>query len=337
MLINIWFFLWGLLWAIYFMLDGFDLGLGTLQPLLAKTEDEKKLFYKAVAPYWDGNEVWLITAGGVTIAAFPRTYAVLFSAFYTPLMLVLFALILRAVALEFRHQVLSDKWRAVWDRVFVVASFLPGLLLGVAFANIFKGIPIDGEGVFHGTLLNLLSPYGLLGGLLFALLFCLHGAIWFSIKTEGELQTRAATLAKRLWPAVTVALAAFVVLSLPVTKLFANYFANPVLFLIPVVAVAGLVLSRVYLAKAGYWQAFVANCLTIVGATFFGVAGLYPNLLPSSFSDAYSLTVVNSSSSPLTLKIMLGVALVFVPIVICYQAWTYWFFSGRLSHEDESY
>lgn len=333
MLVNIWFFLWGLLWAVYFMLDGFDLGLGSLRPFVAKTEAERQELYKAIAPFWDANEVWLITAGGVTFAAFPRTYAVMFSALYTPLMLVLFALILRAVALEFRHLVQTPKWRNCWDLVFTVASFLPGFLLGVAFANIFKGLPIDGEGVFHGTLLGLLGPYGLLGGLLFSLLFAVHGALWLAIKTTGELSTRAARLAKGLWPLLSLALLAFVLLSWPATALFDNYLNYPGLLGIPLAAVAGLGLSRFWLGKAAHLKALLANALTIAAATFFGVAGLYPNLLPSSFSSAYSLTVTNSASSPLTLKIMLGVVLVCVPLVICYQAWAYWVLRGRLDDQ----
>jgi cytochrome d ubiquinol oxidase subunit II len=262
----------------------------------------------------------------------------MFSAFYTPLMLVLFALILRAVALEFRHQVLEPKWRSLWDWVFSVASFLPGFLLGVAFANIFKGIPIDGEGVFHGNLLDLLSLYGLLGGLLFSLLFCLHGALWPSLKLEeGSFKDRAHRLALALWLPLALTLAAFVILSLPVTALFDNYMDYPALLLIPVAAVAGLAMSRIWLGKAAYLKALLANGLTIAGATFFGVAGLYPNLLPSSFSSAYSLTVVNSASSPLTLKIMLGVVLVFVPLVIGYQAWAYWVLRGKVSSADQAY
>src|SRR5512136_137373 len=161
MLETIWFVLWGLLWAVYFVLDGFDLGLGTLMPFVAKDERERRVVVNAMGPFWDGNEVWLLTAGGVTFAAFPKAYAVMFSGLYTPLMLLLFALILRGVAFEFRGKVDSDPWRRTWDTCLVAGSFLPALLLGVAFANIFKGIPIDAAGIFHGNLLTLLNPYGL--------------------------------------------------------------------------------------------------------------------------------------------------------------------------------
>ena len=191
MLETIWFLLWGVLWAVYFMLDGFDLGLGTLAPFLARTDADKRVVYNSMGPFWDGNEVWLITAGGVTFAAFPTTYAVMFSALYTPLLLLLFALILRAVALEFRSKVEDEGWRKLWDVCHFVGSFVPALLLGVAFANIFKGIPIDAEGDFHGNLLTLLNPYGLLGGVLFVLLFLVHGALWLAIKAEAPLEERA--------------------------------------------------------------------------------------------------------------------------------------------------
>ena len=167
MLQTIWFLLWGVLWAVYFMLDGFDLGLGTLMPVLAKNDTDRRLIYRAMGPFWDGNEVWLITAGGVTFAAFPTTYAVMFSGLYSPLMLILFALILRGVSFAFRGEVDSPRWRALWDTCLVVGSFLPALLLGVAFANIFRGLPLDAGGIYRGSLFTLLNPYGLAGGVLF--------------------------------------------------------------------------------------------------------------------------------------------------------------------------
>ena len=170
-----WFFLWGLLWAVYFMTDGFDLGLGTLMPFLAKTEEDKRVIVTSMGPLWDGNEVWLLTAGGVTFAAFPMVYAVMFSSLYSALMLILFALILRGVAFEFRSKVDSDNWRKVWDACIFIGSAAPALLFGVAFANIFRGIPIDQNGIFQGNLFTLLNPYGLLGGLLFLAIFLVHG------------------------------------------------------------------------------------------------------------------------------------------------------------------
>jgi cytochrome bd ubiquinol oxidase subunit II len=334
MLETIWFLLWGILWAVYFMLDGFDLGLGTLAPFIASNENEKRVIYNSMGPFWDANEVWLITAGGVTFAAFPTTYAVMFSALYTPLLLLLFALILRAVALEFRSKVDDQGWKKLWDVCLFVGSFVPSLLLGVAFANIFKGIPVDGEGVFHGNLLTLLNPYGLLGGILFTLLFLVHGALWLAIKSEGTLEKKAAKAASGIWIILLVVAVAFLVATWFATSLYVNYLNSPALMVIPLVTVLALLGTRLFIAKMAYWKAWFSSSLTIVGATLFGVVGLYPNLFPSSLDPAYSLTIFNSSSSPLTLKIMLGVALSFVPIVIAYQVWSYYVFRDKVTKED---
>ena len=342
MLESIWFVLWGLLWAVYFMLDGFDLGLGSLLPFIAKNDTERRLVYNAAGPFWDGNEVWLIAAGGVTFAAFPATYAVMFSGLYTALFLLLFGLILRGVAFEFRGKEDSPRWRSLWDTCMMVGSFLPALLLGVAFANIFKGIPIDENGVFQGTLFTLLNPYGLLGGLLFVSLFFVHGCLWLTIKTGGELHDRAAAWAGKLWNLLFVAAVAFLGATWVFTGLYDNYINNPMLYsvpivIIPVLAVGGLLMTRVYIGKRSYWNAWFASSVTIVSVTFFGLAGMYPNMLPSSIDPAFSMTVFNSSSSPLTLKIMLGVALTFVPIVIAYQAWVYHKFKDKVTEADLNY
>ncbi len=334
---TVWFILWGVLWAVYFMLDGYDLGLGSLLPFVAKTETEKRVVYNAMGPFWDGNEVWLITAGGVTFAAFPTTYAVMFSSLYTPLMLLLFALILRGVSFELRSKEEAAWWRQTFDAFLVVGSFLPALLLGVAFANIFKGLPLDGQGILQGNLLTLLNPYGLAGGVLFVLLFLVHGALWLVLRTEGELQARGQRIVKALWPVLLVAAAGFLVFTAFATPLYDNYLKYPVLFVLPAIAVAGLVLTRVFIAKQGWWKAWFASSATIVGCTLFGVAGLYPNLLPSSIDAKYSLTAFNSASSPLTLKIMLGVALAMVPVVIAYQAWVYHRFKGKVDEAELEY
>ncbi|MHB8203677.1 MAG: cytochrome d ubiquinol oxidase subunit II [Desulfomonilaceae bacterium] len=334
MLETIWFLLWGILWAVYFMLDGFDLGLGTLAPFIARNDNEKRIIYNSIGPFWDANEVWLITAGGVTFAAFPTAYAVMFSALYTPLLLLLFALIIRAVALEFRSKGESEGWRKLWDVCHFVGSFVPALLLGVAFANIFKGIPIDQEGIFHGNLLTLLNPYGLLGGILFVLLFLVHGALWLAIKAEGDLEERAGKAASGIWLILLIVAVVFLVATWFATGLYLNYLSNPILLIIPVVTVLALLATRLFINQRAFWKAWFASSLTIVGATLFGVVGLYPNLFPSNLNPAYSLTIYNSSSSPLTLKIMLGVALTFVPIVIAYQIWSYYVFRDKVTKDD---
>jgi cytochrome bd ubiquinol oxidase subunit II len=341
MLPTIWFLLWGLLWAVYFMLDGFDLGLGILRPVLARDESENRIMINAMGPFWDGNEVWLLTAGGVTFAAFPGTYAVMFSALYTPLMLLLFALIIRGISYEFRGKMESAWWKKTWDACQFVGSFLPALLLGVAFANIFKGVPIDKEGVFHGNLFTLLNPYGLTGGILFLLLFSVHGAVWLTTKSQGNLQERAAKAADRLWYILLVIAVLFLIYSWSETRLWQNLLARPVLLIAPLVSVAGLFLTKVSIKQRAWWRAWFASCATIVGCTLFGVAGLYPALLPSSLDPAFSRTAFNTQSSTLTLSIMLGIALVMVPVVLIYQGWVYYRFSDPLSIEsltdDESY
>lgn len=337
MLETTWFILWGILWAVYFMLDGYDLGLGALLPVLAKDDSDRRAIYNAVGPFWDGNEVWLLTAGAVTFAAFPTTYAVMFSSLYSALMLILFALIFRGVAIGYREEVESPAAKAMWDWCMVIGSFVPALLFGVAFANIFRGIPIDANGVYHGTLLTLLNSYGLAGGALFLLLFLVHGSLWLTTKSEGKLQARAASMASKLWPALLVVAVIFLVATAFATRLYDNYLGNPVLFIIPTAAVAGLVMTRAFIAKKAWWKAWFASSLTIVSATLFGVVGLFPNLLPSSMNPHYNLTIHNSASSPLTLKIMLGVALTFVPIIIIYQTWVHYFFREQLSDEDTGY
>jgi len=334
---TIWFVLWGVLWAVYFILDGFDLGIGSIMPFFAKSDEEKRIMYNAMGPFWDGNEVWLITAGGVTFAAFPKTYAVMFSALYTPLMLLLFALILRGVSFEFRSKVDSPGWRKIWDTCNFLGSFLPALLLGVAFANIFKGIPLDQDGILHGNLLTLLNPYGLAGGVLFVLLFAHHGALWLAYKSVGEVHDRAVALAGKLWPIMAGVIVLFLAMSFAMTKLFTNYLVNPILFVILLAAVAGLLLTYKYRAAGRILAAWGASAVLIGTTALFGVVGIFPALLPSSLNPAFSLTIENSSSTPLTLTIMLGVALVFVPVVIAYQIWTLRTFRHPVTKEDLDY
>jgi cytochrome d ubiquinol oxidase subunit II len=334
---SIWFFIWGLLWAVYFMTDGFDLGIGTLMPFIAKTEGERRVVVNSMGPLWDGNEVWLLTAGGVTFAAFPRVYAVMFSSLYSSLMLILFALILRGVAFEFRGKVDSDRWRRVWDTCLFVGSAAPALLFGVAFANIFRGMPIDGEGIFRGNLFSLLGWYGLLGGVLFLALFLVHGSLWLAIKSEGDLHDRAAAAAGRLWPVLVAVAVIFLTASYVETPLYENYLGSPALLLVILVTVAALLGIKVFLVKRAYFKAWFASALTIVAATFYGVIGLYPNMFPSRIDSAYSLTAHNSASSPMTLKIMLTVVIIFVPIVLAYQIWAYNLFKGKVGEEDIAY
>jgi len=335
----IWFVLWGVLWAVYFMLDGFVLGTGFLSGFLAKNDTEKRVLINTLGPVWDGNEVWLITAGGATFAAFPTTYALMFSNLYSALLLLLFALIVRGVSFEFRGKIDSATWKKSWDTAIVISSFLPALLFGVAFGNIFKGIPMKNDFAavsfsYDGSLIGLLNPYGLVTGVLFVLLFAVHGALYSAIKTTGDLSQRAADLAGKLWLPLLVVAVVFLAFTYPATKLYDNYLKAPVLLIVPVIAVVSLLMIKVFAAKQAFHKAFLFSCLTILFVVFTGVTGLFPNLLPSNIDPASNLTIFNSSSSLLTLKIMTVVAAICVPTVIAYKIWVYRIFRARVTNED---
>ena len=334
-----WFVLWGVLWAVYFMLDGFVLGAGFLSGVLAKDDTDKRVIINTFGPVWDGNEVWLLTAGGATFAAFPTTYALMFSNLYSALILLLFALIVRGVSFEFRGKIDSNTWRKSWDRAIMISSFLPALLFGVAFGNIFKGIPMRNDFVnlqftYEGGLLSLLNPYGLVTGVLFVLLFAVHGSLYISAKTVGDLSSRALAMANKIWPALLVVAVVFLGFTYPATKIFDNYLQAPVLLVIPLVAVASLIMIKFFAAKGEKGKAFTFSCLTIVFVVFTGVAGLFPNLLPSNLDPASNLTIYNSSSSLITLKLMTVVALIVVPIVIAYKIWVYRIFRAPVTAEE---
>ena len=335
----IWFVLWGVLWAVYFMLDGFVLGMGFLSGVLGKNDTEKRVLINTVGPVWDGNEVWLITAGGATFAAFPTTYALMFSNLYSALLLLLFALIVRGVSFEFRSKLESTTWRGAWDMAIIVSSFLPALLFGVAFGNIFKGIPMKNDFAtlnftYDGTLIGLLNPYGLVTGVLFVLLFAVHGSLYAAIKTTGDLSKRAGDLANKLWLPLLVVAVVFLGYTYPATKLYDNFLKAPVLLVVPIIAVVSLLLVKVFAVKGALHKSFLFSCLTIVFVVFTGVTGLFPNLIPSNLDPASNLTIFNSSSSLLTLQIMTAVALIFVPTVIAYKIWVYRLFRARVTNED---
>lgn len=328
-----WFVLWAVLWAAYFMLDGFVLGTGMLHHVLGRNDRERKMLIRTVGPVWDGNEVWLLTAGGATFAAFPKTYALMFSYLYTALLLLLFALIIRGVSLEFRNKLAGDGWKRSWDLGIFLGSALPALLLGVAFGNIFSGLPMDAAG-YHGSLLSLLNPYGLLTGALFVLLFLVHGSLYVGTKTTGDLSSRAFALAGTLWYAELGVAVLFLAATAFSTRLYDNYLRTPALLAVPAVAVAALVGIKLFHAKGRNLAAFASSCATIVAVVFTGVIGLFPNLIPSSIDPAHSLTIFNSSSSRYTLKIMTVVALLFVPVVIGYKIWVYRVFRAPVTEKD---
>ncbi len=328
-----WFVLWGVLWAVYFMLDGFDFGVGILYPFLARSVGEKSAARRAIGPVWDGNEVWLITAGGATFAAFPAVYASMFSYLYCALLIILFALILRGVALEFWAKGKSVAWRKSWDAGFFLGSLVSALLFGVAFGNVFRGLPIDAEG-YHGTLLYLLNPYGLWTGLLFVLMFLVHGALWLALKTEGPLAGKALRFVRVGWYFLLTAAVVFLAWTALSTKLEENFLRRPGWLIVPILAVVFLGLVKVWGERGKIGRAFLASSAMIVLVTFTGVVGLFPNLIPSRLDPASSLTAFNASSSPYTLRIMTIVALIFVPIVIGYQVWVYRVFRRRIGSAE---
>jgi cytochrome bd ubiquinol oxidase subunit II len=326
-LATFWFILIAILWAGYFVLEGFDFGVGILLPWLGRDDTERRVLVNTIGPVWDGNEVWLLTAGGATFAAFPLWYASMFSGFYLALLIILAALIVRGVCFEFRSKVDSPRWRTSWDRAIFAGSAVPALLWGVAFANIVRGVPLNAQHVYTGNLLTLLNWYGLLGGLVTLSLFTLHGAIFLGLRTTGELRRRARRAAVRAALAAIPLAAVFLV----VTQVSHGKPATDV--------TAGLAAVILIGGAAAAWRgreswAFAATAVTLAlaVATLFG--DLWPNVLPSSTSAAYSLTVNNASSAHYTLVVMSWVALIFTPIVLAYQGWTYWVFRKRLTSSD---
>jgi cytochrome d ubiquinol oxidase subunit II len=321
---DIWFLLIAVLWVGYFVLEGFDFGVGILLPFLGRDDTERRTLIAAIGPVWDGNEVWLLVAGGATFAAFPRWYATLFSGFYLALFLILVALIVRGVAFEYHSKRESATWRRSWDWAIFFGSALPALLWGVAFANIVAGVPINAKGDFTGNLLTLINPFGLLGGVVTLSLFVTHGAAYLALKTEGDLRARANAVV--LGAGLVAAVAA--VLFLGWTQLQSMVAASAIASLIAAIwLVCALLANRM---KHEGW-AFIFTALTLVLAVVALFTHLYPNVMPSSTDAAFNLTIDNASSTDYTLSIMTVVAVIFTPLVLLYQGWTYWVFRKRVS------
>ncbi|MBM2622963.1 cytochrome d ubiquinol oxidase subunit II [Actinoplanes sp. LDG1-06] len=324
-LTTVWFALIAVLWAGYFLLEGFDFGVGVLLPVLGRDNRERRLLINTIGPVWDGNEVWLIVAGGATFAAFPEWYATLFSGFFLPLLLILVALIIRGVAFEYRGKRDDDRWRRRWDWCIVAGSAVPAVLWGVAFGNIVRGVPLDASHEYVGGFFNLLNPYALLGGLTTLTLFTLHGAVFLALKTDGEMRSRAGRLAAALsWPALVVAAAFLLWTSVA-------YF-DPSGLIIFAAAALSLIGAAVAARFRREGWAFIGTGLTLVLAVAGLFVTLFPNVMPA-LDPANSLTVDNASSTPYTLTVMTWVAVAFTPIVLAYQGWTYWVFRKRLTVE----
>ena len=330
---TLWFILIVVLFTGYFVLEGFDFGVGILLPFLGKDDRTRRMIINTIGPHWDGNEVWLLTAGGAIFAAFPNWYATLFSGFYLALFLMLLALIVRGVAFEFRSKDENPKWRALWDWCIFIGSLVPALLWGVALANIVRGVPINAEMNYVGGFFNLLNWYALLGGLTSLVGFTLHGAIFLSLKTTGDLQERSHILALRLWIPAVVLLLAFGVSTYFVTDILEKLGVNP--GVVPILAGVALLLAGYFLRIKRAGWAFAMTSLSIATTTITLFMILFPRVMISSLNPVWSLTIYNASSSEYTLKVMTIVALIFVPIVLIYQGWTYYVFRKRLTAESK--
>jgi cytochrome d ubiquinol oxidase subunit II len=330
---TIWFMLVTVLFIGFFFLEGFDYGVGILLPFLGRDDAERRMIINAIGPVWDGNEVWMVTAGGALFASFPNVYATLFSGFYLALVLMLVSLILRGVSFEFRGKRSGKSWRSLWDWAIFTGSFLPALLWGVAVANLMRGFAIGQDMNYYGGLLPLLNPFALLGGVVFVALFTMHGANFLVRKVSNETAGRAKKVAFSAWIAATVLTVAFVAWTFFSTDILTKPGING---LIPAILAALALLVTGWLIRSGKsgW-AFITGSLTIIFATLMVFAGLYPRILISTLEPSWSLTIINAASSPYTLKVMTIVAAIFVPVVLIYQGWTYWIFRKRVEPNSE--
>ncbi|MFJ2743101.1 cytochrome d ubiquinol oxidase subunit II [Streptomyces sp. NPDC087440] len=320
---NVWFVLIAVLWIGYFFLEGFDFGIGVLTKLLAKDRKERRVLINTIGPVWDGNEVWLLTAGGATFAAFPEWYATLFSGFYLPLLLILVCLIIRGVAFEYRHKRDEERWQTNWEHAIFWTSLLPAVLWGVAFGNIVRGVKIDGDMEYVGNFFDLLNPYAILGGLVTLTLFTFHGAVFAALKTVGDIRVRARALAVKLG-VVTAVLALGFLIWTQVDKGDTGSLVALIVAALSLVAAIALI----QVGREGW--SFALSGVTIAAAVAMLFLTLFPNVMPSSLNDAWNLTVTNASSSPYTLKIMTWCAGIATPLVLLYQGWTYWVFRKRI-------
>ncbi|MDY0003509.1 MAG: cytochrome d ubiquinol oxidase subunit II [Polyangia bacterium] len=334
---TLWFFLVGILLTGYAVLDGFDLGVGSLH-LFSKGDEERRIMLNSIGPVWDGNEVWLVTGGGALFAAFPEAYATVFSGFYLAFMLFVFALIFRAVAIEFRSKRPMLWWRRAWDAAFSVSSLLAGLLLGVALGNVALGVPLSADREFAGSFVGLLNPFALLVGVTTVVLFAMHGSLWVVMKTEGDLEKRAQGWARRLvWVFLACYLAIAVTSFFLVPALWEPYGRQPLLWALPLLTLlaASNVPREVY--RGRYPRAFLSSCATIIGLLgLFGV-GMYPRMVGSAPNPEHSLTIYNASSSPKTLTVMLIIAAIGMPLVLTYTITIYRIFRGKVRLTKDSY
>jgi len=332
-----WFALIGVLITGYAILDGFDLGVGVLH-LFARGDMERRINMNAIGPVWDGNEVWLLTAGGVLFAAFPTVYATVFSGFYLALMLLLAALIFRAVSLEFRSKVDSPGWRKLWDWSFGLGSLLPAILFGVAVGNILRGVPIDADGTYLGSFIGLLNPYSIAVGVLSLVMFVMHGALYMTLKTDGELRDRMSRWASGAWVAfIVIYFLATMYTFFEAPYLLEGNLSSPLFWIFLLVLLASVVYLPMALKARQYFRAFLSSSLTILSIIGIAAVSLYPRMAPSTVNLTYSLTIYNASSTPRTLTAMLVIALIGMPVVIAYTWYIYRLFKGKTVITKESH
>jgi len=334
---TIWFLLVGVLITGYAVLDGFDLGVGALH-LFTREEEERRIFINAIGPVWDGNEVWLLTGGGALFAAFPIVYATAFSSFYLALMLLVAALMFRAVSFEFRGKLAGGGWRRLWDWSFGLGSVVPAVLYGVAVGNVVRGIPIDASGAFTGNFLGLLNPYALLVGLLTLAMFVMHGAAYMLLKTEGQLRERLRRWNLGAWVAFVVLYALATAASLSVAAYaFDGVLASPLAWALLALLAIAVVAIPITNRRGKLGWTFVGTSGSVIAVIGLAAVGLFPRLLPSSLDLGYSLTIYNAASTPLTQTVMLIIALIGMPLVILYTAWVYRVFKGKVVLTEDSY
>jgi cytochrome d ubiquinol oxidase subunit II len=325
---TVWFILLTVLFIGFFFLEGFDYGVGILLPFLGKNDGDRRAIINTIGPVWDGNEVWMITAGGAMFASFPHVYATLFSGAYLPLVLMLLTLIIRGVAFEFRGKRDEPTWRNRWDWAIFVGSLAPALLWGVTVGNLMRGLAIDADMNYFGGLLPMLNPFSIWAGVVFVGLFTMHGANFLSLKLGGALEDKAKAAAWKAWLVALVSTAILVVWAYFATDILANGWIPALL------AAVALITTGVFVKQDKSGLAFILGSLTIVLATVMVFAGLFPRIMISTLNPEWSLTIYNASSSPYTLKVMTIVALIFVPIVLAYQTWTYTIFKKRISADS---
>lgn len=330
---ELWFLLIAVLFVGFFVLEGYDFGVGTVARFLGKNDKEKRVYINTIGPFWDANEVWLLTAGGAMFAAFPHWYATMFSGLYIPLVFMLLALILRGVAFEFRGKIDSPKWKNGWDWAIFFGSALPPLLWGVALTNLMTGLPIDENKEFVGGFVQLLHPYALLGGVMFVLLCMVHGLQFISLKTAGELRDRARNLSMKVTPATIVILLVFAAIGLVKTDIFTAH--GNIWLIVPVLSVVTLTAAYVYNKKERDGWAFFMTSMSIVSLISSVFIGMFPRVLISTLGAANDLTVYTASSGDYTLKLMTIVSITLLPIVLGYTIWSYFVFRKRIKHEDQ--